>query len=420
MKFRDMSTEERLRMLLSEGHLDEQDTGLLAQSPGLPTDVASNMIENQIGTFPVPLGLAQHFIIDGKPTIVPLALEEPSVIAAASNAAKRCYETGGFTTSVKRGGLTGQVVFNGTLDQPEQFLKEHREAVEVVAQTAHPSLVAHGGGLRNIEVLTYRECNFIEFRLTIDPAEAMGANVVNTICEAVGHYLCEQAPSLKLLMAILSNNAPLQSAHAQAVFPFTQLSTAQMDGAQVAERMILASTFAEISQQRAATQNKGIMNGVDAVILATGNDTRNIAAAAYSVLNPEHRTWTHWTVSENCLIGDIDIPMPLGAIGGAISTLPVAQLVMKLLGNPSASQLMGIAASVGLASNMAALFAIVTDGIQKGHMNLQLRSLAIMAGATGEQQIEQVANLLRQDVKLASLDIAKKAVSQIKRGSRDV
>lgn len=416
-KFYELTTDERLGRLTAEGVLAHEDARLLADSVALPTSIASNMIENQIGSFPVPLGVAQYFVIDGTPTFVPMAVEEPSVIAAAGNAAKRCRRTGGFHTSVARRGLIGQIVFLGRLVDAGRFLEEHRAQIAQVARQAHPSLEAHGGGLRDVQVVAYPGAGcetYTEFRLTVDPGEAMGANVVNTLCEAVAHYLEPLLPGLRLLMAILSNDAPGQVAKVNASFAFEDLETETMSGEEVARRIDQASRFAEVSPERAATQNKGVMNGIDAVILATGNDTRNVAAAAYSGLSGSRRTWTSWHVDDGVLNGAIEIALPIGAVGGAISALPVAKLAMRMLGGPDAARLMGIAASVGLASNMAALRALVTRGIQKGHMNLQLRSLAVMAGARGEDEIAHVADLLRADQTHADFKQAVSFVSQVR------
>ncbi|WEV69088.1 hydroxymethylglutaryl-CoA reductase [Bifidobacterium sp. ESL0775] len=458
-KFYELSTGERLAQLRSEGVIDDDDLHILTDEPALPTAVAANMVENQIGNFPVPLGLADHFVIDGEALRVPMAVEEPSVIAAASNAAHRIARAGGFRTSVRRDGITAQIVFMksgsasslgnhggrmpaekpGRVGEPDggngdfmatktqshdlsqtdngglaTFVREHEAEIRKVAQDAHPSLETHGGGLRKITASVSDE-EFSEIDLLIDPGDAMGANVVNTIAEAVAKYCAEQLDGLDLLMAILSNYAQNQRAQSEARIDFDNLSTRDMDGEQVARRIVAAARFAEISPLRVATHNKGIMNGINAVVLATGNDTRNINAAAYADLNGQRRTWTQWSIDEEHrqLVGSIDIPLPLGSVGGAMSTLPMAKLSLKLLHHPDAKRLMGIVASVGLASNLSAMRALVTRGIQEGHMNLQFKSLAMSAGAKPDE-LEQVVAALRANPANANLETAKRLLNQLR------
>lgn len=434
MKFYELDTASRLRTLADEGILDAQDMALLGDTTALPRDVAGHLIENHIGSFPIPLGLAQHFLIDGRHHLVPMATEEPSVIAAAGNAAHRVARSGGFHTTVSRRGIAAQIVFQSTAASTapadtvsaepvsadegaagmtfasDAFLASRRDQIMQIADDAHPTLRSHGGGLRAIHVRQTGE--FLEFDLSIDVGESMGANTVNTVAEAVAAYLRTQLPGQDLLMAILSNKSPDQRVKAQAHIDVAQLATPQRSGEDVARRIVAAARFAQCSQMRAATHNKGIMNGIAAVALATGNDVRNLMAAAYADFDDTRRTWTTWQYDGDQLVGTIDIAMPIGSVGGAISTLPMARLSMKLMDNPSAAQLMGIMASVGLASNLAALRALVTKGIQAGHMNLQLRSLAMMAGAQGEQ-VETLTVALRRDPSRASLAEAKRLLQQL-------
>lgn len=499
-KFYELSTEERLSQLISEGRLTTADAALLRDG-GLNADIASRMVENHIGDFPVPLGLAEHFLIDGEQYLIPMATEEPSVIAAAGNAAQRIARSGGFHTESVRGGITAQIVFrsgqsDGRVDAVDEdadgaggtpvgadgdisssailaemnvdgsaadsqqiktpwrdFLHAHIARINEIAQQAHPTLASHGGGLRSVSVRrtgdigftehramnsdtlnhtencagnnaksraanSARTCagEFIEFDLLIDPAAAMGANTVNTIAEAVSRYLADQLPHYELLMAILSNCAPQQRARACACINAELLATKDMPGAQVAGRIAAASRFAQASELRAATHNKGIMNGINAVVLASGNDTRNVNAAAYADLSERHRTWTDWRFDGERLIGEIDMSMPIGSVGGAISTLPTAKLAMRLLRQPSAETLMGIIASVGLASNLSAMRALVTRGIQAGHMNLQLQSLAMMAGAQGDEA-EELVRWLRANPRQASLAAAQEQLRRLREGS---
>ncbi|MCI1219598.1 MAG: hypothetical protein LKF99_03560 [Bifidobacterium sp.] len=490
-KFYELGTDERLNRLLADGLLTAADVALL-RGGASRFDIASRMVENHIGDFPVPMGLGEHFLIDGERYLIPMATEEPSVIAAAGNAAQRIARSGGFRTDSVRGGITAQIVFRsasagsahfdtseGTADRAgsslgllaemktadisrtaadtslpvsswSDFLRAHIAQINEIARQAHPTLTGHGGGLRSVSVrrtgdigavergamdngalnhiAIHDEDNskagsqgaarrhaedFIEFDLLIDPGAAMGANTVNTIAEAVARYLADRLQQYELLMAILSNCAPQQRARARACIDADLLATNDMPGNRVAERIAAASRFAQVSALRAATHNKGIMNGINAVVLASGNDTRNVNAAAYADLGERHRTWTDWRYDGVQLIGEIDMPMPIGCVGGAISTLPAAKLAMRLLRQPSAESLMGIVASVGLASNLSAIRALVTRGIQEGHMNLQLQSLAMMAGAQGDET-EKLVHRLRANPGEASLAAAQRQLRQIR------
>ena len=415
-------------MLVDEGLIDERDRATLAPSRALPEDIGSHLIENHIGAFPVPLGLAEHFLIDGRALRVPMATEEPSVIAAAGNAAQRVARSGGFHTRASRRGIVAQIVFrqgdgvggdaSGNRSGGRSgkrglasFLAAHRREIGDVADRAHPTLRSHGGGLCGIEVR--RTGEFVEFDLLIATGEAMGANTVNTIAEAVAAYLSARLAGFDLLMAILSNKADDQRVHVEARIAAADLATSTMPGDEVASRIAAAARFAEQSDLRAATHNKGVMNGIVAAALAAGNDVRNVVAAAYADLDAEQRTWTSWKVADGGLCGSIDMPMPIGVVGGAVSTLPVARLAMTMLGHPGADELMGIIASVGLASNLSAMRALVTQGIQAGHMHLQLRSLAMTTGAQG-RELEVLTRRLQADPSRASLERARVLLDAIR------
>ncbi|MDN5633850.1 MAG: hypothetical protein L0G15_06565, partial [Bifidobacterium mongoliense] len=291
------------------------------------------------------------------------------------------------------------------------FLAAHRREIGDVADRAHPTLRSHGGGLCGIEVR--RTGEFVEFDLLIATGGAMGANTVNTIAEAVAAYLSARLAGFDLLMAILSNKADDQRVHVEARIAAADLATSTMPGDEVASRIAAAARFAEQSDLRAATHNKGVMNGIVAAALAAGNDVRNVVAAAYADLDAEQRTWTSWRVADGGLCGSIDMPMPIGVVGGAVSTLPVARLAMTMLGHPGADELMGIIASVGLASNLSAMRALVTQGIQAGHMHLQLRSLAMTTGAQG-RELEVLTRRLQADPSRASLERARVLLDAIR------
>ncbi|MBA1434786.1 hydroxymethylglutaryl-CoA reductase, degradative [Bombilactobacillus bombi] len=411
-KFYQLTTSQRLQKLQEQGYLTASEVHLLQNSTALSETVGSHLIENYVGNFPLPLGLANHFVINSQDYLIPMVTEEPSVIAAASNAAQRMAYSGGITTRVQRLGINGQIVFQGELPDHAEFLQQHQAVIYQVAKQAHPTLLEHGGGLQDIQLQTYP--GYVEFNLLIDPAAAMGANVVNTILEAVAHYLQQQLPQLRLLMAILSNHAPHQQAFAQARIDFQQLANEKMTGELVAQRIVAASDFAVLSPARAATHNKGIMNGVIAASLATGNDIRNVSAAVYAGLDDRQPLLTSWQLQGQQLVGKIKLNLPIGSVGGAISTLPLAQLALKILRQPTVADLMGIIASVGLASNLAALRALVTQGIQAGHMHLQWQSLALAAGAHANE-IEQVVTYLDDHPQRASLQGAQKFLQQLRK-----
>lgn len=413
IKFYKLTTSQRIERLYQEGYLSQSDFDFLQNGSILTSQTGSHLIENYIGNFSLPLGIADHFMIDQQDYLIPMVTEEPSVIAAACNAAQIISHCGGFQTQVQRVGIRGQIVFQGRLlTNGKQFLQQQYSQLKEIADQTHPTLKQHGGGLKNITVQKYDD--FVEFDLLIDSAEAMGANIVNTILEAEAHYLQQQLPELHLLMAILSNHNSQQLAQSQVKIKVSELATEQMYGLQVAQRIVAASHFAEISIARAATHNKGIMNGIIAVALATGNDTRNLSAAIYSFVNEQHSLLTNWQLQGQKLIGTIKVPLPLGSVGGAISTLPSAQLALRILRQPNAVQLMGIIASVGLASNLAALRALVTTGIQSGHMNLQWQSLALMAGAQAQEITPLVAYLNKYPQK-ANLAAVKLKLKQLRK-----
>lgn len=413
IKFYKLTTSQRIERLYQEGYLSQADFDFLQNGSILTSQTGSHLIENYIGNFSLPLGIADHFMIDQQDYLIPMVTEEPSVIAAACNAAQIISHCGGFQTQVQRVGIRGQIVFQGRLlTNGKQFLQQQYSQLKKIADQTHPTLKQHGGGLKNITVQKYDD--FVEFDLLIDSAEAMGANIVNTILEAEAHYLQQQLPELQLLMAILSNHNSQQLAQSQVKIKVSELATEQMYGLQVAQRIVAASHFAEISIARAATHNKGIMNGIIAVALATGNDTRNLSAAIYSFVNEQHSLLTNWQLQGQKLIGTIKVPLPLGSVGGAISTLPSAQLALRILRQPNAVQLMGIIASVGLASNLAALRALVTTGIQSGHMNLQWQSLALMAGAQAQEITPLVAYLNKYPQK-ANLAAVKLKLKQLRK-----
>lgn len=405
-RFYHKTINQRIETLIDQEHIQEQSIDEFKESFKLQEDVANHMIENQIGTYQVPLGLGLHFLVDDNEYIVPMATEEPSVIAAASFAAKTIKLAGGFTTEINDRVMIGQVAIKDikNKDQAIQAILAAEQEIITIANDAHPSIVKRGGGATGIEVrwieadAEYNTPSFLIVHLHVETLEAMGANMVNTMAEAVKQYL-ELKSEGKAVMGILSNYATECLATATCRIPIDILERRGLSGADVRDRIIEASQFAIADPYRAATNNKGIMNGIDALVLATGNDTRAIEAGvhAYASRSGQYRSLTTWTKAENGdLLGELTIPLPIGTVGGSINIHPGAKFTLKMLGSPKAKELESIIVSVGLAQNFAAIRALVTDGIQKGHMALHAKSLAINAGATGDE-IRKVARLLRKE-----------------------
>lgn len=413
---------ERITALEKASVITAEDGQLLRDGVRLPEDIADHMIENQIATYELPLGVALNFLIDGKEYVVPMAIEEPSVIAAASNAAKIINQAGGFTTSITERVMIGQVALKEVpdMEQAERLVREQKERILQIANDAHPSIVKRGGGARDLVVRNIpadAEAGtppFFVVHLHIETLEAMGANIVDTMVEAVKPIL-EELTGGKALMGILSNLATECLATATCRIPVSLLAHGEFSGEEVRDRIIEATQFAYVDPYRAATHNKGIMNGIDAVVIATGNDWRAIEAGchAYAARSGQYRTLSSWTKAENGdLIGRLTIPLPIGAVGGAIGIHPGAQLTKRILGYQDAKELEAIIVSVGLAQNFAAIRALVTEGIQKGHMALHARSLAISVGASGDE-IEQVASELKKHKKMNSA-LAKEILEKLR------
>ncbi|CUH34586.1 3-hydroxy-3-methylglutaryl-coenzyme A reductase [Jannaschia seosinensis] len=387
---------ERLGVLAERLGGDAEAVSLLERLGPVDGELVDRMIENAIGVMPVPLGLATNMIVDGREMLVPMATEESSVIAAVCNSAKRCRATGGFQTSYAGSLTIAQVQLCGLSDPHRARLEilGREDEIRVICDEVDPQLTSLGGGLRGLEVriLPTRAGIMVVVHLIVDTRDAMGANAVNTMAETVAPTLASWTGARPLLR-ILSNLADRRLTRARAVWP-----AAEIGGPEVVEAMLLGAEFAEADPYRAATHNKGIMNGISAVVLATGNDTRAIEAGAhaFAAQNGCYGPLTHWECTEEgSLAGTIEVPLSLGIVGGATRIHPVAQLCLKILGTDSAEALSRITAAVGLAQNFGALRALATDGIQKGHMALHAQNVAIVAGATGDE-IEFVAAKLRQ------------------------
>jgi hydroxymethylglutaryl-CoA reductase len=389
--FRALSPAERLAHIAAKVELTEADVALLAKPGALPLATADGMIENVIGTFELPLGVAGNFQINGKDVLVPMAVEEPSVIAAASYMAKLARVAGGFQTSSSGPIMRAQVQLIGVTDPygARQAILQNREEILRVANSRDKVLISLGGGCRDIEVHVFPDTArgpMVVTHLIVDVRDAMGANTVNTMAEAVAPVI-EQITGGKVRLRILSNLADLRLARARVRISPSTLATSEYSGEDVINRIVDAYEFAAVDPYRAATHNKGIMNGIDPVVVATGNDWRAVEAGAHAFAcrSGQYTSLTRWEIAtDGDLIGSIEMPMPLGLVGGATKTHPLARLALKIMKVTSAQELAEITVAVGLAQNMGALRALATEGIQRGHMALHARNIALVAGATGD------------------------------------
>jgi hydroxymethylglutaryl-CoA reductase len=393
--FYKMKMAERLRRLAEQM---EGDLGALGESATLPLSNADAMIENAVGVLGLPVGLGLNFQINGEDVLIPMAVEEPSVIAAVSLAAKIAREGGGFRVESDPPRMIGQVQI-ADLSNPEQARKDllaQKSAILDAANALHPQMKSRGGGAKDIEVRLLQVGSEIHavLHLIVDTQDAMGANLINTMCEGVAPMV-ERITGGRVRLRILSNLADLRLARATCRIPLEALADFGFSGAEVAHGIADASLFAEADPYRACTHNKGVMNGVDAVALATGNDWRAIEAGAhaFAARNGRYEPLTRWWVEDGALNGSIELPIQVGTVGGAVKANPLIPVLLRAMGNPGAQRLAGIMAAVGLAQNMAALRALGTVGIQKGHMALHARNLALSAGAKGGA-VEEVARAL--------------------------
>ena len=397
--FAKLSPTERIEALLKEGLLTWDEAQILKEQKGLPLSIADQLTENVLSTFDLPFSLAPYFLINGRDYVLPMVTEEPSVVAAASFAAKLIQRSGGFTTQVHQRQMIGEIALTEVEDVEvaSRRILEDKETLLQLANEAYPSIVKRGGGARDLWV--ENKGDFLIVYLAVDPKEAMGANMLNTMLEALTDRIHELSGG-QALMAILSNLATRSLVSARCAIDFKALSRNPEEAIEIAHRMELASQLAQVDPYRAATHNKGIFNGIDALVLATGNDWRAIEAGAhaYAAQSGSYKGLSHWTSQpkEKKLYGEITLPMPVATKGGSIGLNPTVQVSHRLLGEPSAIELAGIIASLGLAQNLAALKALVTTGIQAGHMKLQARSLALLAGAK-EEEVPRLVNQLLEN-----------------------
>lgn len=382
--FYKLPLEERLRIVREFAGLTSEEAQTLANGT-IPSATAQRMIENVISVFPIPLGIATNFLINGKDYLVPMAIEEPSVVAAASNAAKMARPTGGFTATSTEPVMISQIQIvkcPSPKDAEKTILSARKEILEKANQQ-DPTLVSMGGGAKDLRVriLPSQVGTLVIAELLVDCRDAMGANVVNTMAEAVAPML-EKISKGQARLRIISNLADRRIAKATTI-----VSKEALGGEDIVDGIVEAYAFAAADPYRCATHNKGVMNGVTAVCLATGNDTRAIEAGAhsYAARSGHYSPLTTWKKdSKGNLVGAIEIPAAVGIIGGVTAVHPMAKISLKILGVKTARELGEVMASVGLAQNMAALRALAAEGIQKGHMSLHARNIAAMAGAQGD------------------------------------
>jgi len=410
--FYKLSPRERLKIVREFAGLSEEEAELLHKTGALGLQQADRMIENVVGTTELPLGMATNFLINGRDYLIPMALEEPSVVAAASNAAKMARERGGFQTESTPPIMIGQIQLVDVENPTEagEKILEAKEQILARANEQDPVLVKLGGGAKDVEVrvLTTHLGPMTIIHLLVDVRDAMGANVINTMCEAVAP-LIEELTGGRVFLRIVSNLAIYRLARARAVFAEEALG-----GEEVVDGILQAYAFAEADPYRCATHNKGVMNGVIAVALATANDTRALesGAHAYAAIGGSYKPLTRWErTADGDLLGRIELPVAVGTIGGATAVHPIAKICRKILGVRSARELGEIMAAVGLAQNLAAMRALATDGIQQGHMKLHARNIAAMAGAEGEL-IDIVARRMVMEKKIR-LDRAKEILQEL-------
>ncbi|MGC8912173.1 MAG: hydroxymethylglutaryl-CoA reductase, degradative [Nitrososphaeria archaeon] len=412
--FYKMSLDERLKFVAEFAELTGEEVSLLKKVGNLDLNLADRMIENVVGTMAYPFAVAVNFLVNGRDVLVPMVIEEPSVVAAASNAAKWARVKGGIFTSSTGPLMIGQIQLTHVRDPWAVKLKvlEHRDELVRIANEQDPTLVGLGGGARDVEVRvidTFRG-PMVVVHLIVDVRDAMGANAVNTMAEAIAPYL-EDISGGKVLLRIISNLADRRLVRARAV-----IDKNEVGGEDVVDRIVDAWAFAAADPYRAATHNKGIMNGVVAVALATAQDHRAIEAGAhaYASRSGKYSPLTVWEKNvDGDLVGSLEMPLAVGLVGGAVKTHPVARVALKILGVKTANELAEIMGAVGLVQNLAALKALATEGIQRGHMKLHARNIAIMAGATPDIVDAAVERMIQEG--RVRFDRAKEIVEELKR-----
>lgn len=412
--FYKLSPQQRLEEVAKFSSLSEEEVSLLAKTGALSIEAADHMIENVFSVMPLPMGIAVNFTINGKDYLIPMAVEEPSVVAAASNAARMARVKGGFFTSNTGPIMRAQIQIVNVADPYAARFKlfEAREKLIEIANSQDPMLISLGGGMKDLEVQIVPSPlgTMVVMHLIADTRDAMGANTVNTMAEALAPYI-EQITGGKVYLRILSNLADKRLVRVRTV-----IDKETLGGEDVVDGIVWAYTFAAVDPYRAATHNKGIMNGIIPAVTATGNDTRAIEAGAhaYAARNGRYTSLTVWEKNkEGDLVGTIEVPMAVGLVGGATKVHPVARLAVKILGVKSAVELGEVIAAVGLAQNLTALKALATEGIQRGHMSLHARNVAVAAGATPDIIDQVVAEMVK--ARKVRQDYAEELVKQVKK-----
>jgi hydroxymethylglutaryl-CoA reductase len=410
--FYKLSPKERLALVKEFAGLSDEECALLQNSGSLPLDLADRMIENVVGAIPIPLGIGVNFLINKRDYLIPMAIEEPSVVAAASYAAKMVRDGGGFHTSSTPPIMIGQVQVVGIedADAAKLCVLEARTEILKKANEQDPVLASVGGGAKDLDakIIHTSQGTMLIVELHVDCRDAMGANAVNTMAEAVAP-LIEQITGGCVCLRIISNLATKRLAKAWCTVPKESVG-----GEEVVDGVVNASAFAAADPYRAATHNKGALNGIIAVVLATGNDHRAIEAGAhaYAALKGSYTSLSVWEKNEDGdLVGEIELPMAVGLIGGAVRTHPIAKIAIKILGVKTANEFAEVLAAVGLAQNLGALRALASEGIQRGHMSLHARNIAVAAGATGKL-VDLVAERMVKERKVR-VDRAKELIAEL-------
>jgi hydroxymethylglutaryl-CoA reductase len=420
--FYKVTVNERRALVGEATGCDPQEIERALDGGGIDAETADKFVENVLGTYALPYGVALNVRINGHDRVVPMVVEEPSVVAAASNAAKMARAGGGFHVEVDPPLMISQVQLVDVHDTERAVSAVLACKAELLklADAAVPGLVARGGGARDVEVrvLGTPADAMIAVHVVVDCRDAMGANLVNTIAEAVADRLAQIADA-KVGLRILSNLCDKRCVRVTCKVPGKALATDDMSGDEVISGIVNASRFAELDPYRAATHNKGIMNGIDAVVIATGNDWRAVEAGAhaFAARSGSYSPLATWRREGDDLVGRLELPLALGTVGGTLRVHPGARLSLRMLGTNDASELAAIAASVGLASNLAAVRALATDGIQRGHMGLHARAVAVAAGATGEL-VQRVAQMIFE-ARDITVEGAKKAIDVLRAEESD-
>lgn len=416
--FSKKSYQERLELLKAQALLSPERQESFEQDEQMSVTVADQLSENVVGTFSLPYSLVPEILVNGQEYTIPYVTEEPSVVAAASYASKIIKRAGGFTAQVHERQMIGQVALYQVAnpEQVQEKIASKKAKLLELANQAYPSIVKRGGGARDLHVEQIKgETDFLVVYLHVDTQEAMGANMLNTMLEALKPVL-EELSQGQSLMGILSNYATDSLVTASCRIAFRYLSRQKDQGREIAEKIALASQFAQADPYRATTHNKGIFNGIDAILIATGNDWRAIEAGAHAFASRDghYQGLSQWTLDleREELVGEMTLPMPVATKGGSIGLNPRVALSHELLGNPSAKELAQIIVSIGLAQNFAALKALVSTGIQQGHMKLQAKSLALLAGAS-ESEVAPLVERLIAD-KTFNLDTAKRHLENLR------